>query len=100
MSQPAIFRNSRAKGRYGQKLGLDFNHIELSNNHQQRQKDNLEMLHFLRQELILAEQQDRWSKARKLRRLINQELEVGLYLTHSWCGGCYNVLSLCTCEVH
>ena len=82
-----------------QKLGLDTEKIETSYNHNARQKENLETLRFLRSELDWAERNGRYSKARKLRRLINQELEVGLYLTHSWCYGCNNVLHNCQCEV-
>jgi len=71
--------------------------IDLSFNHQARAEENIETLRYLRSQLQLAEQNGRYSKARKLRREINQALEEGLYLTHSFCGGCLNVLHNCHC---
>lgn len=96
-SQGSPFVRQKKKGG-GQKLGLDLERIVPSYNHKQREVDNLEALQFLRDELQLAETEGRYAKARKIRRLINQELEVNLYLRRSWCYGCDNVLHNCQCQ--
>lgn len=72
-------------------------HIDLSYNHRARAEENIEALQILRAQLRQAEANDQYSKARKLRRSINQYLEEGLYLNHSFCGGCLNVLHNCNC---
>jgi hypothetical protein len=83
----------------GKKLGLDLERIAPSNNHNQRLAEVGENLELLRRELHISEAMGKRSKAKKIRRLINQELEVELYLRHSWCGGCHNVLHRCICKV-
>ena len=103
MSRPAGLRSTsspfrRERRKAGsQKLGLDMDRIELSNAHRTRMNENIDSLRFLRLQLSTAEQMGRYSKAKKLRREINQLLEEGLYLTHSFCGGCLNVLHNCHC---
>lgn len=82
----------------GKKLGLDMERIPLSNNHKKMQARLDESLQELRLALIQAEREGRYSKAKKIRRSINLRLEIGLYLNHSWCGGCHNVLHNCTCK--
>jgi hypothetical protein len=82
----------------GKKLGLDMERIDFSNNHNERLAEVGRLLEILRRELNLAQRDGRRSKEKKLRRMINQELEVELYLRHSWCGGCHNVLHNCTCK--
>ena len=84
----------------GQKLGLDLERIEVTDNHNQWLADIQKMLYNLRRELVIAEANGRYSKAKKLRRFINQQLEAELYIRHSWCGGCKNVLHNCTCKVN
>jgi hypothetical protein len=84
--------------RGGKKVGLDWEQIQPSNNHRQANADNLRRLEFLRQELEEAERGGKYSKAKRMRRELNKELEVGLYLTHSWCGGCHRYLHLCKCK--
>jgi len=84
--------------RGGKKLGLDLDRIASSMNHRQRLAEVQETLHYLRLELCRAEREGRYSKAKKIRRAINGELEVELYLRHSWCGGCKNVLHNCICK--
>jgi len=79
-------------------LGLDMERIDLSYNHRAREAENREALTNLRLDLIDAEMNGRYSKAKKLRREINQLLEEGIYLTHSWCLGCDNVLHNCKCR--
>jgi hypothetical protein len=103
MSRPASIRSSsspfvRQKRKAGsQKLGLDMEKIDISYNHREADRENNLNLTYLRLELIAAERDGRYSKAKKLRRTINQALEQGLYLTHSWCQGCNNVLHNCNC---
>lgn len=80
-----------------QKLGLNHDDVDVSYNHRQADEDNRKALTSLRLQLIQAEGEGKYSKARKLRRAINKELEQGLYLTHSWCYGCQNVLHNCQC---
>jgi hypothetical protein len=80
-----------------QKLGIDMEKIDFSFNHKARDEENRDCLLTLRLQLQTAEQMGRYSKARKIRREINQLLEEGLYLTHSFCGGCLNVLHNCKC---
>ena len=82
----------------GKKLGFNYDQMEPSNNHRQNDLDNGRDLQFYQGELIKAEREGRYSKARKLRRLINQCLEVNLYLRSSWCGGCMNYLHNCKCK--
>lgn len=82
----------------GLKLGLDFTQIELSNNHKAHLRANTNQLAELRQALIWAERDGRYSAAKKLRRAINQHLEQELYLSHSWCGSCHQVLHNCQCK--
>lgn len=99
MSRPAslVIRPIPRGKPTGQKLGLDMERIDLSFNHRSRAEENIDTLHNLRLELIDAERTDRYSKAKKLRREINHLLEEGLYLTHSFCGSCQNVLHRCHC---
>jgi hypothetical protein len=84
----------------GQKLGFDYDHVEPSNNHRQADLDNSRDLQFYQAELQRAEREGRWSRARKMRRIINQCLEINLYLRSSWCGGCMNYMHNCQCEVN
>lgn len=103
--RPAGFRSPnpfiQPKKKSGsQKLGLDLENLEPSNNHNQGLLDIGRMLHFLRRELVIAEVNGKYSKAKKLRRAINQQLEAELYIRHSWCGGCQNVLHNCICRTN
>lgn len=82
----------------GRKIGLNWDDISFSMNHRQRARENVEDLTLLRRLLVQAEEEGKHSKAKKLRRLINKEFEVGLYLTHSSCGTCHLFLHLCTCK--
>lgn len=100
MTKPASLRAFRiARGKKGgQKLGLDLDRIDPSYNHNQREAENLETLRYLREELNRAEAEGRHSRSKKIRRYINQELEVGLYIRNSWCYGCNNVRHNCQCK--
>lgn len=104
MSQPAGLRSSsspfvRQKRKSGgKKLGLDMTGIEPSYNHKERDASNHRILTRLRLELIQAEREGKHSKAKKVRRAINHMLEEGIYLTHSFCLGCNNVLHNCQCQ--
>lgn len=84
----------------GKKLGLDLEKIKVTppDNYNAAMEEVSRTLRFLRRELLLAEEHRKWSKARKMRRWINEQLEIELYLRHSWCGGCRNVLHNCTCK--
>lgn len=82
----------------GKKLGLDLDRIGEDDNHAQRLADNTEDLRILRNQLSQAEREGKYSKSKKLRRAINEHLEVELYIRHSWCGGCKNVLHNCRCK--
>lgn len=82
----------------GRKLGLNWDDISFSNNHRARNAENIDNLTTLRRLLVQAEEEGKHSKAKKLRRMINKEQEVGLYLTHSSCGTCHLFLHLCKCS--
>lgn len=79
------------------KLGLDMEKIDFSYSHKARMEENLDAQRLLRRQLQQAEAEGKYSKAKKLRRQINYYQEEGLYLTHSFCGGCLNVLHNCHC---
>ena len=103
MSRPASLRSTsspfvRRKEKAGsKKLGIDMEKIDLSYNHRERAEENIDALRNLRLALIEAERDGRYAKAKKLRREINAHLEEGLYLNHSFCGSCLNVLHRCRC---
>lgn len=102
--RPASVRSTsspfvKAKKKSGsKKLGLDMERITPPDQHLPTDAENNDALRNLRLQLIEAERGGKYSKAKKLRRAINQRLEVGLYLTHSWCQTCQNVLHNCTCR--
>lgn len=106
MSRPASLRSSaspfvRRKEKKGsEKLGLDWERVHESYNHRFENDMNLNTLQHLRRDLMEAEEVNgpHSSKARKIRRLINQELEQGLMIQATWCGGCRLVLHLCRCK--
>ena len=81
-----------------QKLGIDWDKIEFSNNHRLNVELNNLMLSQLRTELLHAERDSRHSKAKKLRREINRITEDSLAIQATWCGGCLNYLHNCRCR--
>jgi hypothetical protein len=103
MSRPANVRGfgspfvKQKKKSGSKKLGLDHLDYE-SSNHRANDLRNAEELRFLRIQLSIAEREGKYSRARKLRRAINQHLEIGLYIRNSWCYGCNNVLHNCQCK--
>src|SRR4051812_11652482 len=103
MTRPASLRPQRAfigknKKVGSKKLEIDFEKIDDSYNHRLNNDLNFETLSHLRQELIYAETNGRDSKAKKIRRQINQLLEEGLALQATWCGTCKQVLHRCRCK--
>ena len=82
------------------KLGLDMDRIDDSYNHKARIAENQDDMTHLRLQLISAEAHDRYSAAKRIRRELNRLLEESLYLTHSWCLGCNNVLHNCQCKAN
>lgn len=104
MSRPADLRSTaspfvRRTDKGGSKpLGLDFDHLDPSNNHRFESQLNVQSLAQLRTELRLAEERRALSKAKKVRRQINQQLEQGLLIQATWCGGCGNYLHRCRCK--
>jgi hypothetical protein len=79
------------------KLGLDLDKVQGTGSHRGRMADVQDNLRWLREDLSWAEREGRWSSARKIRRQINQELEVELYLRSSWCPECHQTFSNCQC---
>lgn len=105
MSRPASLRPQRAfvgknKKVGSQKLGIDWEKVQPSYNHRFENDMNLNTLQRLRRDLWEAEEVNgpQSSKARKIRRLINQELEQGLAIQTTWCGSCKQVLHRCRCK--
>lgn len=101
--RPASFRTSaspfvkRREKPGAQKLGIDWDKFEFSNNHNLNTELNLSTLSNLRIELHQAELIGRHSKAKKLRREINRITEDQLAIGATWCGGCLNYLQNCRC---
>lgn len=83
----------------GKKLGLDWDRVGRSDNHNQAINDHLNEMQTLRQLLVQAEREGKYSKAKKLRRQINHAQEVELMIRHTFCGACHQVLHNCQCEV-
>jgi hypothetical protein len=83
------------------KLGLDWERVEdnlaYTPHHKWTAVELTKTLRLRRQELQEAEEAGRMSKATKLRREINQLLEVDLALTHSTCPTCFRYLHRCKC---
>lgn len=103
MTRPASVRSSASPfvkriDRSGKKLELDWEAVEPSYNHRANDRYNLESLGSLRRELRAAEEDGRHSAAKKIRRELNKQLEQGLALHATWCGGCGNYLHRCKCR--
>ena len=103
MTRPASVKSTASPfvkriDRSGKKLGLDWEVVEPSYNHRANDRYNLEDLGRLRRELREAEEQGRDSAAKKIRRELNKQLEQGLALHATWCGGCGNYLHRCKCR--
>lgn len=103
MARPASLKPSsspilaRKKQTGGKKLGLDWEHIELSENHKANTEFNLLILLQLRRELIAAEEAGKYSKVKKLRREISSLQENQLAIHSTFCGGCGYHLHNCRC---
>lgn len=103
MSRPAKFYD---KGKFvrrrekpgSKKLGIDWDRVEPSYNHQGNDRDNLDILRNLRYNLLLAEQAGKQSAANRIRREINHVMENELAISSSPCGTCFQVLHNCRCE--
>lgn len=96
-STASPFMKRKDKGG-SKKLELDYDHLEESHNHRLASDLNLAALTRLRRELREAEAMGAYSKAKKLRREINKQLEQGLYIQGTWCPGCNNYLHRCQCK--
>jgi hypothetical protein len=104
MSRPAALRYQgnpfiqRKRQTGSKKLGLDFDRLNPSDNLRQDHLDNSRRQQVLTAELQRAEREGKYSKAKKMRRLLNQALEEALWLRSTWCQTCLNVLHNCKCE--
>ena len=94
-SRNPFIKPKRKAGR--KKLGLDMEKIGQEGSHRVRMEEVRDNLRWLREDLVWAEANDRYAAARKIRRQINQELEVELYLRSSWCPVCHRMFSGCQC---
>lgn len=83
----------------GKKLGLDWETAEedLTNYHNYTREELLLQLRNRRLDLLDAEAEGRESKAKKLRRRINQLQEAELALHRTWCPTCSLSLRDCKC---
>jgi hypothetical protein len=103
VSRPASLRPSsspilaKKKQTGGKKLELDWEQIELSDNHKMNTQFNIMDLRRLQRELQDAETSGRDSAAKKIRRQISRMQENQLAIHHTWCGGCGNYLHNCRC---
>lgn len=105
MSRPASVRPSsspfvRQKRKAGSKpIEIDYDRMDESYNHRLENDLNYNSLQHLRRELQATEDQlgASSSKAKKIRREINRQLEQGLFIQATWCQGCLRVLHLCRC---
>jgi hypothetical protein len=104
MSRPASLRPSsspilaRQKQTGGKKLELDWEHIELSNNHNANTDFNIMDLTHLRIQLVEAERLGKTSAVRKIRREISRIQENQLAIHATFCGGCGYYQHNCRCE--
>lgn len=94
-SSPFVRRREKPGAK---KVEIDWDKIDDSYNHRLNQQVNIMALKNLREDLIQAEADGRYSKARKIRREISQYLEANLALSATWCRGCLNYLHNCKCK--
>ena len=104
MSRPASLKPNhspilaRRKETGGKKLELDWDNIELSDNHRANTEYNILELLQLRRQLVAAEEAGRVSAVRKIRREISRAQENQLGIHSTFCGGCGYHLHNCRCE--
>lgn len=82
----------------GPKVGLNWDWVTPSDNHQKGMEEVLEDLRALRINLVRAEAAGKYSAARKIRREINKVQEQELYLEHSACHRCGMGHLHCRCK--
>jgi len=104
MSRPAALRYTsnpfvqKRRETGSKKLGLDLDRMNPSDNLVQDHLDNSRRQQYFTAELQRAEREGKYSKAKKMRRLLNQALEEALWLRSTWCQSCLNVLHNCKCK--
>jgi len=101
MGQKRVLPPIRGQLDGGKKLGLDWEKVEdnlaFTPHHKWSEAELTKTLRLRRQELQQAEEAGRSSKAIKIRREINQLLEVDLAISHSTCPTCHLYLHRCKC---
>jgi len=107
MAIPAEVANRNSKGRFVRRpkgksesrVEVDFEKTGFSNHHKLWDKLNTQNWQQIQDELMEAEVEGRFSRAKKLRTKLNQEIEVHLMLQGTWCGGCGQTLRQCRCQI-
>jgi hypothetical protein len=100
--QSSPFRKPNKKGPAGTKVGIDFKLIDAE------APEPFEIEVLLRQfrnekialqlELQEAQAMGRWSRVRKLRREVNKNIEIQIWLERQWCTSCGNSQHNCHCD--
>lgn len=90
--------SGRPQPKAGKKVGVNWDKVQISDNHELNARLNVEDLESLRIRLAKAEREGRYSAATKIRREINEIQENDLVLHSTVCGTCFRPAHTCRCE--